>query len=94
MSGTGLHARKKREDYGTREQTDEEKSPSSGGLDRSHRRRRNPFTRFLRSEVGCAIEMVVAFLVVGLVLGYLILHHQQRKVSVFVFVCLFINNIV
>jgi hypothetical protein len=80
MSSAGLYARRNRGDVGQRDILDLERSPSSGGLERSHRRRRNPCTRFLYSELGCAIEMIVAFLVVGLFLGYMILHHQQRKV--------------
>jgi hypothetical protein len=82
MSTSGLHARKNRGDLVQRDMLDSERSPSSGEMERSHRRRRNPCNRFLCSEVGCAIEMIAAFLVVGLVLGYLILHHQQRKVRI------------
>lgn len=81
MSSVGLYSRKKRDEFGSTDVVKGlEQSPSSGGLDRSHRRRRNPLSRFLRSEVGCALEMVLAFLVVGLLMGYVILGHQKRKV--------------
>jgi hypothetical protein len=85
---TGLHARKKQmypsapgDDQGPDvEEQEMNKAPVSGGIDRVHRRR-SSFMRFIQSEVGCAIEMVVVFLIAGLFLGYLMLHHQQRKVS-------------
>lgn len=84
---TGLHARKKiahNDDHDTDdiEQSRAAALPSGSdeGTDRSRRRYRC-IRRFIRSEVGCAIEAVIGFLTVGLLLGYLILHHQHRKVS-------------
>lgn len=77
---TGLHARKKIAPNDGDADIEIQRSQSNeGGADRSHRRYRF-FRRFVRSEVGCAIEAVVAFLVVGLFLGYVMMHHQRRKV--------------
>lgn len=76
---TGLHARK-------RIQHDNDSngrlysSPTSGGLSRYHKARNRCFPRFFRSELGCAIEAIIGFLIFGLFLGYFILHHQHRKV--------------
>ena len=82
---TGLHARKKpvnQNDTDDGPDLEVSKSPSMssvGGADKTHRR--NSFLRRLvRSEIGCAIEAVIGFLLFGLFLGYIILHHQQRKV--------------
>jgi hypothetical protein len=36
--------------------------------------------QFIRSEAGLAIESIVAFLVFGLVLCWVMLHHHHRKV--------------
>ena len=87
---TGLHTRKK---HTTTDQDqlpssassdiekniDSENDPSSSGFDhdRKYKGRR---LKFFRSEVGCAIEAVVGFLFLGIILGYFILHHQHRKV--------------
>lgn len=78
-TGTGLHARKKIHQ-------DEESHnpipnpPSSGGLSRLHKAQLRLLPRFFRSELGCAVEAVVGFLVFGLLLGFFIAHHQHRKV--------------
>lgn len=81
-SSSGLHARKKTSNHDTEDPADIEipKSPSSKGIDKEHYRRTGFLRRYVRSEIGCAIEVVVGFLLFGLFLGYMILHHQQRKV--------------
>jgi hypothetical protein len=81
-SSSGLHARKKTSNHDTEDHTDIEtpKSPSGKGIDDKEHRQIGFLSRYVRSEIGCAIEVVVGFLLFGLFLGYMILHHQQRKV--------------
>lgn len=38
------------------------------------------FRRVVQSEVGCALEAVIAFVVIGLFIAYICLHHHHRKV--------------
>ena len=80
MSTTGLHARKRPTNH---EDLDLE-IPNSSASERADKTHRRSFlSRLVRSEVGCAIEAVIGFLLFGLFLGYIILHHQQRKVRVY-----------
>ena len=80
---TGLHSRKKNLNHDDSFDPEDPLSPLKGGGDdeevKTHGRV-NVFRGLLRSEVGCAIEAVVGFLIFGLFLGYMILHHQHRKV--------------
>lgn len=62
-------------------------SPTKGGAtedddDEKHKAhgRTGFLRRFFASEIGCAIEVVVCFLVFGLLFGSVILHTQRRKV--------------
>jgi hypothetical protein len=76
---TGLYARKSRAAHHDPDYL------SAQGLDfqnrkRTHTKRSRCFPAFLRSEVGCAIESVIFFLIFGLSLGYFALHHQHHKV--------------
>jgi len=80
---TGLHSRKKalKQDDGFDPEVP--KSPSSGSRNDDEIKTHGRISflrRFVRSEIGYAIEAVILFLLFGLVLGYIILHHQQRKV--------------
>ena len=86
---TGLHARKKgssHEDGLVDPETP--MSPAKGGAteddddDEKHKAhgRTGFLRRFFASEIGCAIEVVVCFLVFGLLFGSVILHTQRRKV--------------
>jgi len=76
---SGLHARKKTLNHDEDVDPEIPKSPSNGGTAKTHRRT-SLLRRYVRSEIGCAIEVVFGFLLFGIFLGYLILHHQQRKV--------------
>jgi len=81
---TGLHSRKKASNQDDGFDPEVPKSPSSVGGDdeiKTHRRKK-PIRSglLLKGEIGCAIEAVIGFLIFGLFLGFLILHHQQRKV--------------
>ncbi len=76
---TGLHARKRvHQEHGSSDPIPS--TPSSGGLFRFPKARNRFLPRFLRSELGCAVEAIIGFLVFGLFLGYFVLHHQHRKV--------------
>jgi hypothetical protein len=80
---TGLHSRKKALNQDNDLDPEMPKPPSSGGGydDEMKTHGRSPFLRrVVRSEVGCALRVVVGFLVFGLFFGYVILHHQTRKV--------------
>jgi hypothetical protein len=80
---TGLHSRRKalNQDDGPDPEMSKPSSSGSGDDDETKTHGRNPFLRrVVRSEVGCAVRVVIGFLVFGLVFGYLILHHQTRKV--------------
>ena len=78
---TGLHARKRgSHGNGASKLHSLPQSPDSGGLSRYHKARNRLLPRFLRSELGYAVESVIVFLIGGLFLGYFILHHQHRKV--------------
>ena len=80
---TGLHSRKRAVNQDDVLDPEVPKSSSSGGRDDDENKTHGRISfmrRFVRSDVGCAIEAVVGFLVLGLVLGYIILHYQQRKV--------------
>ena len=79
-SGTGLHARKKGALQDPEDPDQKDESPPSGGVRLRRRSRLLPLYLY-RSEVGCALEMVVCFLLGGLFIGYFILHHQHRKVA-------------
>lgn len=80
---TGLHSRKKNSNQSEGIDPEVPELSLNVGVDddeiKTHRRI-SFVRRLVRSEVGCAIEAVVAFLIFGLLLGYIILHHQQRKV--------------
>jgi hypothetical protein len=81
---TGLHSRKKASNQEDGFDPEVPKSPSSVGGDdeiKTHGRKK-PIRSglLLKGEIGCAIEAVIGFLIFGLFLGFLILHHQQRKV--------------
>lgn len=75
---TGLHSRKRVSN--DIEQNEIPQAPSSGGLFRYHKARNRFLPNFMRSELGCAIEAVIAFLLCGLFFGYIIMHNQHRKV--------------
>jgi hypothetical protein len=77
---TGLHARKRQSHDVESHDRIHSSSPASGGLSQYHKAKNKLLPRFLRSELGCAIETVLCFLVFGLFLGYFMLHHQHRKV--------------
>lgn len=78
-NSTGLHARKK-----IHQDVEEgpQPPPSSGGMSRYQKAKRGLLfpLRFLRSEVGCAFEAVIGFLVCGLLLAFFMSSHQHRKV--------------
>jgi hypothetical protein len=77
---TGLHARKRQHhDVESHDRILPSATPS-GVLSPFHKAKNRLLPRFLRSELGCAIEVVLCFLIFGLFLGYFILHHQHRKV--------------
>jgi len=80
---TGLHSRKKNSNQNDGLDPEVPELSLNVGVDddeiKTHRRI-SFVRRLVRSEVGCAIEAVVAFLMFGLLLGYTLLHHQQRKV--------------
>mmetsp|Transcript_4165 Transcript_4165/g.10071 ORF Transcript_4165/g.10071 Transcript_4165/m.10071 type:complete len:455 (-) Transcript_4165:28-1392(-) len=78
--GTGLHVRKKAL---CQDDNPDPEVPSNKDEDdnaKKVQRRQSFLRRLFRSEVGCAIEAIMAFLFFGFVLGYLMLHHQHRKV--------------
>ena len=78
-----LHSRKKplNQDDGPDLEVQKSQSPSSGGGGDDKTHRRTTFLgRLVRSEIGCAIKVIIGFLLFGLFLGYVILHNQQRKV--------------
>lgn len=80
MSSRGLHARKRLNDDIEQRLP---QAPDSGGVNRSRSARGGIFARcarFARSEVGCAIEAIVGFLLLGLFLGFFMLHNHHRKV--------------
>eukprot|EP00934_Nitzschia_sp_Nitz4_P001553 Nitzschia sp. Nitz4//scaffold289_size23394//7016//8511//NITZ4_008475-RA/size23394-augustus-gene-0.39-mRNA-1//1//CDS//3329545816//1553//frame0 len=75
-SHTGLHARKK---VNVEDGEHHPTSPESGGLMRVKKNKIYPLA-FLGSDIGCAFEAVLGFLVCGLLLAYFFYHHQHRKV--------------
>jgi hypothetical protein len=75
-AGIGLHSRKKAAQYDDPEDMTQI-SPSAAKKSKVHRR--SSFAVF-RSELGCAIEVVVLFLICGLFLGYFAMHHQHRNI--------------
>ena len=80
---TGLHVRKKPSNLEEDADPEVPSSPSNGdgnGSENKIHGQTSFFRRFVRSEVGCAIEAIAGFLIFGLLFGYLILHHQHRKV--------------
>ena len=78
-TSTGLHSRRKSGLYDP-ENPDSRSSPIHGSPSRIRKRSGlNPLP-FFRSEVRCALKAVASFLVVGLFIGYFVLHHQHRKV--------------
>lgn len=83
---TGLHSRKKNSNQEDGFDPETPKSRMSGseddGEDKTHRRV-NFLRRFVQSEVGCAIEVIIGFLFFGLLFGFVISHHQHRKVRFF-----------
>jgi hypothetical protein len=83
-TSTGLHARRRGSAQEDVEAADTSNlSTASAGASRLHKTRQRCLPRFLRSELGCALEAmitVVGFLFFGILLGYFILHHQHRKV--------------
>ncbi len=82
----GLHSRKKNSNPDDGFDPEALKSNRSGDDDevKTHGRV-NFLRRFVTSEVGCAIEVIVGFLIFGLLFGYVVSHHQQRKVSISLF---------
>jgi len=77
---TGLHARKRvHQDLDSRDRVQGTSSPG-GGLSSYHKARNRFLPRYLRNELGYAVEAIVGFLIFGLFLGFFILHHQHRKV--------------
>ena len=80
---TGLHSRKKNSNQDDGFDPETPKSKRSGSEDdgevKTHGKSKFVW-RFVRSEVGCAIEVIIGFLFFGLLLGFMISHHQQRKV--------------
>jgi hypothetical protein len=77
MSKVGLYARKRGQNDDIEQNIPT--APVSGGSTR-HNGRNRILPGFLRSELGCAIEAIVAFLLFGLFLGFFMLQHQHRKV--------------
>lgn len=79
---TGLHARRKTaNDLESSLQSIKHNTNDGDEHFHDHRKFKNRFLpAFLRSELGCAMEAVIGFLVFGLLLAYIILHHQHRRV--------------
>lgn len=80
---TGLHVRKKPLNQEDDPDSEALNPPSKGDRDDSDKKMHGQTSflrRLVRSEIGCAIEAIVGFLLFGLLFGYMILHHQHRKV--------------
>ena len=82
----GLHSRKKNSNPDDGFDPEALKSSRSGDDDevKTHGRV-NFLRRFVQSEVGCAIEIIAGFLIFALLFGYVVSHHQQRKVRISLF---------
>jgi len=77
----GLHSRKKNSNPDDGFDPEALKSSRSGDDDEVKTHGRVKFLRrFVQSEVGCAIEIIAGFLIFALLFGYVVSHHQQRKV--------------
>ena len=82
---TGLHSRKKNANQDDGFDLEAPRSTKGRGRDDDEVKTHGRISfrrRLVQSEVGCAIEAIICFLIFGLFLGYLISHHQQRKVRV------------
>ena len=85
---TGLHVRKKPLNQEDDPDSEALNPPSKGDRDDSDKKMHGQTSflrRLVRSEIGCAIEAIVGFLLFGLLFGYMILHHQHRKVRCKIF---------
>jgi len=83
---TGLHSRKKTHTHDDETDLEMSRSTLSASGDEGERKthgRVSFLRRFIRSEVGCAIEIVTGFFAFGILLGYIILHNHHNKVRRF-----------
>ena len=84
--GTGLKSRKKNSNYDGG--FDPEAQKGGDIYDMKKHGRVGSLRRFVQSEVGCAIEIIIGFLIFAFLLVYFITHHRHRKVrlsSLFLF---------
>ena len=76
--GTGLKSRKKNSNYDGGFDPEAQKG---GDIDKVKKHGRvGSLKRFVQSEVGCAIEIIIGFLIFAFFLVYFITHHRHRKV--------------
>ena len=78
MNSSGLIARKRGQHDDIEQRLPQ--APDSGGVRRTRSSRHRFIPDFFQSDLGRAIEAIVAFLLAGLFLGFFMLHHQHRKV--------------
>lgn len=76
--GSGLKSRKKNSNQDDSFDPEAQKGGDSDKVKKYGRV--GSLKRFVQSEVGCAIEIVIGFLIFALLLAYFISHHRQRKV--------------
>ncbi len=84
--GTGLKSRKKNS---YQDESFDPEAQKGGDIDKVKKHGRvGSLRRFVQSEVGCAIEIIIGFLIFAFLLAYFVSHHRQRKVRLRLCPCL------